>query len=261
MVAIEKGAFRSPLTKVSNLIFFNGFKYSNSIQIIFKNWTIWPIDGTLTSANTPGCYILICWFMQKYTFICWIHTDAINKDAGRKTQEAFFNNILPLTLLQGFERVVQGLHVRGSWRSNITAIFWPHCYDCHVVSFLFSWCWGPLHRGSRGPPRLGVAFPTTSRLQQSGILLVTDIIVRRPFNLWNWMFNRHQAEITVMQFRGHSLPVHPSVVYHGNYLIPFHQPISTHAISSPNCHWNVSLPSGASPWNSIFWAGLKVKTG
>ena len=66
------------------------------------------------------------------------------------------------------------------------------------------------------------------------------------------MFNRHQAEITVMQFRGYSLPVHHSVVYHGNYFVPFHQPISTHAISSSNCHWNVSLPSGASPWNSIF---------
>ena len=78
------------------------------------------------------------------------------------------------------------------------------------------------------------------------------IIVRRPLDLWNRMFNRHQAEITVMQFTGHSLPVHHSVVYHGNYLVPFHQPISAHAISSPNCHWNVSLPSGASPWNSIF---------
>ena len=39
-------------------------------------------------------------------------------DAGRKTQDNFFNNILPLALLQGFERVVQGLHVRGSWRPN-----------------------------------------------------------------------------------------------------------------------------------------------
>ena len=33
------------------------------------------------------------------------------------------------------------------------------------------------------------------------------IIVQRPLDLWNRMFNRHQAEITVMQFRGHSLPV------------------------------------------------------
>ena len=37
------------------------------------------------------------------------------------------------------------------------------------------------------------------------------IIVRRPLDLWNRMFNRHQAEITVMQFRGHSLPVPQSM--------------------------------------------------
>ena len=51
-------------------------------------------------------------------------------------QEVFFIKYLPLTLFVRFERVVQGLRVRGSWRSNITAIFWPHCYDRHVVSFL-----------------------------------------------------------------------------------------------------------------------------
>ncbi len=73
---------------------------------------------------------IINMLIHTYTYIRWIHTDAIIKDAmtktdagindaGRKTQEDFFNNILPLTLLQGFERVVQGLHVRGSWRSNI----------------------------------------------------------------------------------------------------------------------------------------------
>ena len=42
-----------------------------------------------------------------------------DKDAGRLP----YKNILPLTLLQGFERVVQGLRVRGSWRPNITQIF------------------------------------------------------------------------------------------------------------------------------------------
>ena len=41
--------------------------------------------------------------MQKYTYICWIHTDAMitdarikdagRNDARRKTQEDFFNNI------------------------------------------------------------------------------------------------------------------------------------------------------------------------
>ena len=35
--------------------------------------------------------------------------------------------------------------------------------------------------------------------------------LNRPLNLWNGMFDRHQVEITVMQFRGHSLPVHQSM--------------------------------------------------
>ena len=80
-----------------------------------------------------------------------------DKDARGKTQEGrhrktSLKKYSPLTLLQGFERVVQGLHVRGCWRPNMNFIFWPHCYDRHVVSFLFSCCWGPLHRGfSEGP--------------------------------------------------------------------------------------------------------------
>ena len=37
------------------------------------------------------------------------------------------------------------------------------------------------------------------------------IMVQRPLDLWNRMFDRHQAEITVMQFRCHSLPVHSSI--------------------------------------------------
>ena len=72
--------------------------------------------------------------IHTYTCSCRIHTDAINKDAvtndagsgkdaGRKAQEDFFNNILPLTLLHGSERVVQELHVRRSWRPNINCNF------------------------------------------------------------------------------------------------------------------------------------------
>ena len=59
------------------------------------------------------------------------HNDTIIKtDAMIKTQEDLFNNILPLTLLQGFERVVHGLRVRGCWRPNIicnflTPLLWP----------------------------------------------------------------------------------------------------------------------------------------
>ena len=86
------------------------------------------------------------------------HNDTIIKQTqGQRRKKkgrmkTSFQIYLPLTLLQGFERVVEGLHVRGCWRPNINFIFWPHCYDRHVVSFLFSWCWGPLHQGfSEGP--------------------------------------------------------------------------------------------------------------
>ena len=114
----------------------------------------------LTAMGVAYIYIL-----DKY----WHNDKRRIKDEGRKTQEGrrkktSLQLYFPLTLLQGFERVVQGLHVRGCWRPNINFIFWPHCYDRHVVSFLFSWCWGQLYRAFRGPPRSGVAFPTTSGL-------------------------------------------------------------------------------------------------
>ena len=80
--------------------------------------------------------------------------------------------------------------------------------------------WPQLIRAQR-PLRPDVAFPTTFPLQLSGTQLawllswLSYIIVQcpldRPRNLWNRMFNRHQAEITVMQFRGHSLPVRQSM--------------------------------------------------
>ena len=123
--------------------------------------------------------------------------------------------------------------------------FDPKVMADSVVSFSFSRAaqpepWGPLcwvicyilsatsqvpklHRGSRGPSQPDVAFPTTSpsdlqlnftwtRTQLARRTQLSYIIVRRPLDLWNQMFNRHQAEITFMQFRGHSLPVHHSVV-------------------------------------------------
>ena len=118
----------------------------------------------MSISSDDNCCILICWFIQKYTYIYWIHTDAmitdaVINDARRKTQEDFLNNIFTSHLLQGFERVVQGLDVRGCWRPNINFIFWPHCYDRHVVSFLFSWCWGQLHRGFSMSPSVGCGLP------------------------------------------------------------------------------------------------------
>ena len=77
-------------------------------------------------------------------------------------------------------------------------------------------------------PKLHRVFlPTTSRLSHSNSTaigcrtplelswLLSYITVQHPLysplDLWNRMFDRHQAEITVMQFTGHSLPVHQSM--------------------------------------------------
>ena len=130
----------------------------NSSWVLLSN-PLWP--GVVVPVQVP----------LLHTYIYWIHTgrndnrrminDRRTNKGRRKTSLTIF---LPLTLLQGFERVVQGLHVRGWWRPNINFIFWPHCYDRHIVSFLFSWCWGPRHRGSPEAPSVGCGFPTTSGL-------------------------------------------------------------------------------------------------
>ena len=116
------------------------------------------------------------------------HNDTTSTQEGRHRKTSL-QIYLPLSLLKGFERVVQGLHVRGCWRPNINFIFWPPlvmtltlCLSCSLrcstrgtgvhcwmlASFIASY--HHLLRTSnsigsfRGPPRSGVAFTTTSRL-------------------------------------------------------------------------------------------------
>ena len=132
---------------------------------------------------------------------------------------------LTLTLLQGFERFVQGFACERVLETEhklhiLTPLLWPsRCV--FLVPLLFNQR-PRAHSigGFREPPQLGVAFPTTSGLYCLEVcwqLLwhptqLNYIIIQRPHDrplyLWNRMFNRHQAEITVMQFRGYSLPVH-----------------------------------------------------
>ena len=99
---------------------------------------------------------------------------------------------------------------------------------------------GPqLNRGSKGPLRL--ASSTTLISNFSGPQL-TDFLssqsykivqrpLNRPLNPWNGMFDRHQAEITVMQFRGHSLLVHQSMSVSWALPCPISSSKSAHAIS------------------------------
>ena len=191
--------------------------------------------------------------------------------------------------------------MRGSWRPNRTEIFWPQSYGrqrCVVLILQGCSTGGPvptllgdgflycilsassLDPNSIGLPeaplRSGEAFLTTTRLHlrlelelqlhwpQLPCWLRYIIVQRlhdRPLDLWNRMFNRHQAEITVMQFTGHSLPVHQSMSVPWEFFSSFHfisqfPPTRFPLITG---HWNVSLPSGASPWNSIFGPGRRSK--
>ena len=95
---------------------------------------------------------------------------------------------------------------------------WPS--QPHLVSNPLGVCW-QLHRGFPRSPSVGCGLPNhissltlwesagnCSGTQTQLSLIITQRPHDRLLDLWNRMFNRHQAEITVMQFRGYSLPVH-----------------------------------------------------
>ena len=172
----------------------------------------------------------------------------IKTHEGRHVKEnagSFFTTYLPLTLLQGFERLACERMPETEHKIYIlTPLLWlSRCV-------LFSWCWGPLHRGFsedrlgrvwpslpilvstvwksagnciggfRGP--LGRVWPFLPHLVSNSLGVCWQLLwdpnstelnnnstpTQSPTGSLNRMFNRHQAEITVMQFRGYSLPVH-----------------------------------------------------
>ena len=69
--------------------------------------------------------------------------------------------------------------------------------------------------------------------------------------LWNGMFDRHRAEITVMQFTGHSLPVHQFVTVPWDFNpVPYCQPSSPTPMEyalPPSLEWHVWRG-----WRSIY---------
>ena len=158
------------------------------------------------------------------------HNDTTSKtDAWRKTQEGtkqvdFFSNIFTSHFIASVrkgcsrfacERVLETehkLHI-------LTPLLWPSRYVFLLLIL------GSTPSGLPRTPRSGVAFPTTSGLYCLESLLLYGIWqllwdpnstelnnnstpTRSPTGSLNRMFNHHQAEITVMQFRGYSLPVH-----------------------------------------------------
>ena len=90
----------------------------------------------------------------------------------------------------------------------------------HLVSNPLGVCW-QLHRGFPRSPSVGCGLPyhisSLTLWESAGNCFGTpnstelnnnSTPTRSPTGSLNRMFNRHQAEITVMQFRGYSLPVH-----------------------------------------------------
>ena len=121
-----------------------------------------------------NCYIVtyVDSHLHTCTYICRIiHNDTTTKtDAWRITQEDFFNNILPLTLFVRFERVVQGFACERVLETEhklhiLTPLLWPSRCVFLVLLDAQPEVLGSTPSGLfRGPPRSGVAFPTTSGL-------------------------------------------------------------------------------------------------
>ena len=125
--------------------------------------------------------------------------------------------------------------------------------------------WTPTQSGPRSP--FGLVWLSLPHLIYNSVrslivwllswlsYIIVQCLLDRPLDLWNGTCDCHRAEIAVMQFSGYSLPVHHSEV--GPSPCPILSAELTCVISSHNCHWNVSLPSGASVWMA-FLAGSKV---
>ena len=153
--------------------------------------------------------------MPKYTYICWIHTDAMN---NWRTQD-FFIKIFTSHFIARVRKVCVGFYCERELEIEHNCnILTPNSYGrqrcvfLHLISILS----GPqTPSGFPRAPSAGRGFPYHisshsdwhSNWQLARRTQLSYILVRRPLDLWNRMLNRHQAEITVMQFRGHSLPV------------------------------------------------------
>ena len=92
-------------------------------------------------------------------------------------------------------------------------ILTPHSYghQCCVFLVLQGCSWGPASLDSGFLYRILSLTHLISKLTDF-LSSLRYIIVQSPTQyLWNGMFDCHQAEITVMQFTGHSLLVHQSM--------------------------------------------------
>ena len=115
----------------------------------------------------------------------------------------------------------------------------PHSYGHQRCVFL-DCSTGGLGALSAGCCSLYRILSLTHLISNSSWLAIGMCHFRRP---WNGMFDRHQAEITVMQFTGHSLPVHQSVSVPWDF-----NPVPFVSQARPR-QWNMHFRR---LWNSMF---------
>ena len=109
-----------------------------------------------TSIGNTLCCIVICWFIQKYTYIYWIHTDAMNnrrndKDGRKKTSSTTSTSHFIATVRKGCvgffcERELEIEHNCNILTHKLMAV--------NFVSFSFFWC----STGALGSTLLGASF-------------------------------------------------------------------------------------------------------
>ena len=221
---------------------------------------------------------------QLYAYTYRIYIDAI-----MKTSEDFLKKIYLSLYLKGCEKVTQGFTVRGSWRPNRTTTYWPpllwpsalclsrspglllgacgpSCWMLFSLPHLVSnssdlqLIWSSTQSGvPRAPspgwwlslPRLGSNF---SDLQLTGFLSSPSyIIVQSPTQSLEWhVWSSSSGNNCHAVHRSLSSGASVYECTMGFLPCPIFSAKLAYAISSHNCHRNVSLPSGASLWNGMF---------
>ena len=186
------------------------------------------------------------------------HNDTII-NRRRKTS---LTKYLPLTLLQGFEKVIQGLRVRGSWRSNINGnILTPTLMAVNVVSFSFSRCstGGPgvhsagcwlslLHLSNFSGPQTPLEFP---RAPSAGCGFPYHILSRTPSPTVTATHQGPQRPLrpNVALPTTPCLSLSPTLTATPTWTLEWHDWSSS---SGNNCHAvHRSLSSGASVYECI----------
>ena len=218
-------------------------------------------------------------FMQKYTYIYWIHTDAmitdtVINDARRKTQEDFFNKIFISRFIARVRKGGVGFYCERELKTEhnwniLTPKLWPsalclsrspgllnrspgvHNAGCwlsllHLVSLCLQ-LYSPVLLLFNSSALYYLQPPTrwyghASELPQF-LPISGDRDVSLPLSLeWPvWSSSSENNCHAVQRSLSSGASVYESIMGFFFYLVPFHQPISAHATSSLNLECVTSL--------------------